>query len=93
LTPAICGDRKYRGSYRRGDPQKTSRPQEVVPKTWYAVSAHGAPSTTFGVLPGTHDGSSQLSACAGCADTAVIPAETMDSTVIAATTVDRTAAL
>jgi len=33
LTPTIEGDRKYRGSYRRGEPQNTSRPHEVVPKT------------------------------------------------------------
>lgn len=33
LTPNIDNDRKYRGSYRRGEPQKTSRPQEVVPNT------------------------------------------------------------
>ncbi|OFB45745.1 hypothetical protein BA059_01345 [Mycolicibacterium sp. (ex Dasyatis americana)] len=32
-TPFSGGDRKYRGSYRRGDPQKTSRPHDVVPKT------------------------------------------------------------
>ena len=33
FTPAIDGDRKYLGSYRRGDPQNTSRPHDVVPNT------------------------------------------------------------
>jgi hypothetical protein len=33
LMPAIGSDRKYRGSYLLGDPQNTSLPHDVVPKT------------------------------------------------------------
>jgi len=33
LTPHIDVERKYLGSYLRGDPQNTSLPQDVVPKT------------------------------------------------------------
>jgi hypothetical protein len=33
LTPHIDGERKYRGSYLRGDPQNTSLPHAVVPNT------------------------------------------------------------
>jgi hypothetical protein len=33
LTPHIDGERKYLGSYLRGDPQNTSLPHDVVPKT------------------------------------------------------------
>jgi len=33
LIPAIEGERKYLGSYLLGDPQNTSLPQDVVPKT------------------------------------------------------------
>jgi hypothetical protein len=33
LTPHIDGERKYLGSYLRGEPQNTNRPQDVVPNT------------------------------------------------------------
>lgn len=33
LTPAMGGDRKYLGSYLLGEPQNTSLPHDVVPKT------------------------------------------------------------
>lgn len=87
LIPTIGGDRKYLGSYLRGDPQNTSRPHDVVPNTKYAVSGQTAPRTTPPVTPGTHDGSLQSGgwAVAGgtCADQAA-------NTAAIAATLDRT---
>lgn len=80
FTPHIDGDRKYRGSYRRGDPQKTTRSHDVVPKTKYVVSAQGAPRTTPDLMPGTHETSSQTAGSAITAGAVMKPAASKTET-------------
>ena len=87
LIPIIGGDRKYLGSYLRGDPQNTSRPHDVVPNTKYAVSGQPAPRTAPPVMPGTHDGLLQSGGWAVAVGTWTDPAA---NTAAIAATLDRT---
>jgi hypothetical protein len=90
FIPCIGGERKYLGSYLRGDPQKTSRPHEVVPNTKWLVSEQYAPRTTPGVMPGTQNGSLHSVGSAVALPGVRTPAA---RNATAATTVDRTAPL
>lgn len=91
LMPSIGGDRKYLGSYLRGDPQNTNLPDDVVPKTKYPVSEQYEPSTTPGVIPGVQKALSQ-SVGGGSAEAFGANAEAVRTTAAAAT-VERTTPL